>query len=163
MRKIVFLDRDGVINDNSDYYVYHWEDFKINVGVVDALVEFKKKGFEFIIISNQSGIAKSIYSIYDVEILHQRLDEYLKNFDIKILEYYYCTHHPDVTNCLCRKPSSLLFEKAIARFHINKEKSFMIGDQVRDIEAAEKAGIKGILVESNTNLHTVAYQILHYA
>jgi len=160
MKKVIFLDRDGVINDNSAYYIYKWEDFKINKGVLEFLIELKNKDYEFIIISNQSGIAKSIYSIYETELLHQKLDEYLHNYNIRILEYYYCTHHPDVTNCLCRKPSSLLFEKAIARFNIDVSKSFMIGDQPRDIESAEKVGIKGILIESNSDLRQILTQIL---
>ncbi len=155
MRKVIFIDRDGVINDNSDYYVYNWEKFKINNGLIEALTEFKKLGFDFIVISNQSGVAKSIYSLQDVEVLHQKLDEYLKQFDINILEYYYCYHHPDVTNCLCRKPLPLLFEKSIARFEIDISKSFMLGDQQRDIEAAKKVCIKGILIQSNSDLRSV--------
>jgi|YNPMSStandDraft_1061717.scaffolds.fasta_scaffold00235_15 D-glycero-D-manno-heptose 1,7-bisphosphate phosphatase len=160
MLKVIFLDRDGVVNDNSDYYVYKWDSFKINEGLIEALTLLKNNGFDFIIISNQSGIAKNIYSINDVEVLHKKLDSYFKTFNIKILEYYYCYHHPDVTLCLCRKPSPLLFEKSIARFNIDAKKSYMIGDQQRDIEAAEKAGIKGILIKSNSDLRNVVLDII---
>ncbi|MCX7862056.1 MAG: HAD family hydrolase [Bacteroidales bacterium] len=152
MRKVVFFDRDGVINNNEDYYIYQWEKFRFNEGVIEGLKKLAQHGYEFIIISNQSGVFKNIYSIWDVEVLHNRLSEYLFDHGISILEYYYCVHHPETTNCLCRKPQSLLFEKAIARFNIDVQHSWMIGDQMRDIEAAKLCGIRGILVEPNSNL-----------
>ncbi len=163
MRKVVFLDRDGVINNNEAYYVYKWEDFKINEGVVEALQILSENEYNFVIISNQSGIAKNVYSQWDVEMLHDKLNRFFESKGISVLEYYYCMHHPDVTNCLCRKPSSLLFEKAIARFNIDVSQSWMIGDQQRDIDAAEKVGIKGILIPANSKLTVVLNHILHHS
>ncbi len=160
MKKIIFLDRDGVINNNKDYYIYTIENCHINNGVIDALSILKKYGYEFIIISNQSGIAKGIYSINDVERIHKYIENIFNQHDIHILEYYYCTHHPDITKCLCRKPSPLLFEKAIARFDIDIKHSWMIGDMTRDIEAAQQVGIRGILIEPNSNLLPIIQQIL---
>ncbi len=159
-RKVLFLDRDGVINNNKAYYIYKPEDFQLNDGVIEALKQLQKAGFEFIIVSNQSGIAREVCSIWDVEKLHVYISKLFLHEDIHILEYYYCTHHPDVSMCLCRKPSPLLFEKAIARFNIDATTSWMIGDQMRDIEAAANAGIKGILVEPNKNLLYVLPTIL---
>lgn len=160
MRKIVFFDRDGVINNNELYYIYKIEQFKFNEGVIDTLKTLQQKGFEFIIISNQSGIAKGIYTINDVEILHKYIEDKLRESGISILEFYYCTHHPDFTNCLCRKPLPLLFEKAIARFDIDIKKSWVVGDQQRDIDAGEAVGIKGILIESNSDLRAILKHIL---
>ena len=71
---------------------------------------------------------------------------------IFISEIYYCPHHQEFTKCICRKPDSLLLEKAIARFNINPEKSFFIGDSKRDIMAAEKVGVKGFLIKKNEKL-----------
>ncbi len=160
MRKVVFLDRDGVINNNAEYYIYRWENIVINPGVLEALTKLQANRYEFVVISNQSGIAKNIYTQWDVEVLHDKLREYFQLHGISILEFYYCIHHPEVSLCLCRKPSSLLFEKAIARFRIDISNSWMIGDQPRDIEAAEKVGIKGILIEPNSNLLLVLPKIL---
>lgn len=160
MRTVVFFDRDGVINNNGLYYTYKIEDFSFNEGVIDTLTTLQQNGFEFIIVSNQSGIAKGIYTITDVEILHKHMEEKLKQNGISILEFYYCTHHPDFTNCLCRKPSPLLLEKAIARFNIDIKKSWMVGDQKRDIEAGEAMGIKGILIEPNSDLRNILKLIL---
>jgi len=150
MIKTVFLDRDGVINnDTGHYYIYKIEDFVINENVIESLIYLKKQGFYFIVISNQGGISKGIYTKADVSKIHDFLTFEFAKHQIEFLEIYYCPHHNSIEKCLCRKPQSLLFEKAIARFKIDVNQSFMIGDSVRDIEAAKLADIKGIKIESN--------------
>jgi D-glycero-D-manno-heptose 1,7-bisphosphate phosphatase len=152
--KAIFLDRDGLINDNSiAYYIHKKEDFKINPGVIKCLKAFFDKGYILIIITNQGGIARKEYNNSDVELLNEFLNQTLKKEGIKITEIYHCPHHSSVSKCLCRKPASLLFEKAMAKYNIDKAQSFMIGDSERDIVAAENAGIKGIKVGSNLDLY----------
>lgn len=152
-QKAIFLDRDGVINDNSiAYYIYQKEKFVLNEGVIDSLKILQSKGYIFIVITNQGGIAKGLYNNQDVRELNAYLVDTLKNEGIIIQEIFHCPHHSDISKCLCRKPGSLLFEKAIAQFHIDSEQSFMIGDSDRDIVAAERVGLKGIKVKANGNL-----------
>lgn len=151
MNKAIFLDRDGVINRERGF-TYRLEDFEILPGLVDALKEFRKRGFHIIVISNQSGIAKGLYTQVDVEVLHAYLNETLKKEHIAFDEIYYCMHHPDISKCICRKPDSLFIEKALARFNLNPALSFFIGDKKRDVEAAHKAGVMGILIEANAPL-----------
>ncbi len=127
-RKILFLDRDGIINRERGEFTWRLEDFVFNEGLFEALVLFQKEGFEFIIISNQSGIARGLYSFKDVEFLHHHLNKKAKEKGITFLEIYYCPHHPDKSKCICRKPDSLLLEKAIARFEVNVKISWFIGD-----------------------------------
>jgi D-glycero-D-manno-heptose 1,7-bisphosphate phosphatase len=161
MNKAVFLDRDGVINnDEGFYYVYKPEDFIINEGVLDSIAMLSKKGFLVIVISNQGGIAKGIYSKSDTELLNKLLFERVEKHGGKITEIYYCPHHEEKGLCLCRKPSSLLIEKAIARFNIDKNLSYLIGDSQRDIEAARNAGIKGILIPKNSNITNICESII---
>lgn len=160
MRKVVFLDRDGVINNNLLYYTYRCEDFKINNGVIEALKSLSEKGFEFIIITNQSGISKGIYTKTNVEKVHEFLLNELKKHKLSVLEIYYCTHHSDVEACLCRKPSPLLVEKAIARFKIDAKHSYFIGDQQRDVETAQAANIAPILIEPNSDLRNILDKII---
>lgn len=154
MNKAVFFDRDGTINYvNEKYYITKPNDFIINDGVIDSMKLLRDKGYIFIIISNQSGIAKGLYTIVDAEKVHDFLKSELAKNNIEIKEIYYCTHHPDAGGkCLCRKPDSLLIEKSLARFQIDPEQSYFIGDAVRDVEAAEKAGVKGILIKQNENM-----------
>lgn len=153
-RKAIFLDRDGVLNFERGY-THKLEDFKILPDVMEVLTVLKNKGFIFIVVSNQSGISKDLYTQNDVEILHRYLVQELAKNDLKLEEIYYCVHHPDKTKCICRKPDSLLVEKAIARFNIDAESSYFIGDKERDIEAAHKAGVEGVLIESNQPLKTI--------
>lgn len=158
MMKAVFLDRDGVINVERGY-THRLEDFVILPDLIEVLQLLQKKGYLLVIVSNQSGIAKGLYKQSEVEILHKFMaDEFIKN-GITLSEIYYCIHHPDVSKCICRKPDSLFVEKALARFDINAEQSYFIGDKERDIEAAEKAGVKGILIEANISLKTILDKI----
>ncbi|MGB3946535.1 MAG: HAD family hydrolase [Bacteroidia bacterium] len=158
MNKAVFLDRDGVINVERGY-TYRLEDFVILPDLIEVLQLLQKKGYLLIIVSNQSGIAKGLYKQADVEILHAHLLEVFKQNNITLSEIYYCVHHPDVTKCICRKPDSLFVEKALARFNIDASKSYFIGDKERDTEAAEKAGVKGFLIEANSSLKLLLNKI----
>ncbi|HNQ60944.1 MAG TPA: HAD family hydrolase [Bacteroidia bacterium] len=151
-RKVIFLDRDGVINKERGEFTWKLEDFILNDHLFEALNILKKNAYEFVIISNQSGIARGLYNFDDVEFLHHQLIRIAASNGIKFLEIYYCPHHPDKSRCICRKPGSLMLEKAIARFNVDKTKSWFIGDAERDIEAANKAGIQSILIQANSSL-----------
>jgi D-glycero-D-manno-heptose 1,7-bisphosphate phosphatase len=152
--KAVFLDRDGVINVERGY-THKLEDFVILPDLMDVLKILASKGYLFIVVSNQSGIAKGLYKQSDVEVLHAFMTKEFTKNGIKISEIYYCVHHPDISRCICRKPDSLFVEKALARFDINPSMSYFIGDKERDTAAAEKAGVKGILIEANSSLKTI--------
>lgn len=159
MQKAVFLDRDGVINRERGDYTFDIADFQINLDVFAALRAFLEKGYLLIIITNQSGIAKKVYSHQRVIDLHDHMMSTLAAHGISLTEIYYCPHHPDVTECLCRKPQSIMVEKALARFNIDPESSFLIGDRERDIVAGGAVGVTGILIESNSSLLDVVSMI----
>jgi D-glycero-D-manno-heptose 1,7-bisphosphate phosphatase len=152
MNKAILLDRDGVINRERNDYTFRLEDFEILPDVIKALKLLQKNGYLLIIISNQSGIGKGLFKKEDTERLHTHLLKNLKKENIRIEEIYYCVHHPETGNCLCRKPDSLNVEKALARFNVNPVLSYFIGDKERDILAGEKVGVKGILMKSNSSL-----------
>ena len=152
MNKAILLDRDGVINQERGDYTYRREDFSVLPDVVPALRVLQEMGYMLIIISNQSGIAKGLFTIADVEKLHSYLVAHLDDNDVRIKEIYYCPHHPEHSSCICRKPDSQLVEKALARFNIDPAKSFFIGDKERDVLAGKKAGVQGILIDSNFSL-----------
>lgn len=152
MNKAIFFDRDGVINRERGEYTFRLEDFEILPDVEDVLFDFQERGYLLIIISNQGGVGKGLYSNADVEVLHQYLLKKLEARGVQITEIYYCPHHPEKGKCLCRKPDSLMVEKAIARFDIDASQSYFIGDKERDILAGEKVGVKGILIAPNSSL-----------
>jgi len=161
MYKAVFLDRDGVINDNSkDYYIYLPDAFIINPDVIESILLLKNKGYKLFIVSNQGGISKGLYSKRDVEIVHEKMLGIFDSYGIVINEIYFCPHHDSVENCICRKPDSGLIEKLIARYDIDKDKSYFIGDSDRDSLAANKAGLHAIKIESNTSILEVCKAIV---
>lgn len=153
MIKTIFLDRDGVINNNEvPYYITRPEDFILNNGITEALQKLAEKGFQFIVISNQGGISKKLYSKEDCDRIHEKLIKIMHGYGISFREIYYCPHQPEIESCLCRKPATLMFEKAIARFDVDKSRSWMIGDSDKDITAAENAGLRTIHVKQNEDI-----------
>lgn len=155
MNKAVLLDRDGVINRERGDYTYRIEDLEVNPGVVEALRIFRDKGYKLIVITNQGGIAKGLYSREEMEALNKYLTDIMEQQGIELLDIYYCPHHPSHGNCICRKPDSLLLEKAIARYGLDASSSYFIGDTERDITAGTKAGVMTIRTEPNSNLLTI--------
>ena len=112
-------------------------------------------GYLLIVISNQGGIGKGLYTHQQVEVLHELLQKELLKDNVVLTEIYYCPHHPEQSNCICRKPDSVLIEKALARFKINPGFSYFVGDKERDLEAAQKAGVTGIYLASNTSFDQI--------
>ena len=162
MNKAVFLDRDGVINHDPGDYTYNLREFKLNDGIIENLKRLYDNGYLLVIITNQGGISKNLYTHEDVEEIHNYFKDELKKVDVELAEIYYCPHHSVNEECICRKPSSLMIEKALARFDIDPEKSFMLGDKPRDVECAENAGVKGIKVDINKNIEKYVDLILNH-
>ncbi|MCC7051526.1 MAG: HAD family hydrolase [Bacteroidia bacterium] len=155
MNKALFLDRDGVINveKNDGSFTYKADDFILLPDVTKVLLTAKQKNYLLIVITNQSGVGQGIYQHENIALVHQKLQHLLAEKKITLDEIYYCPHHPTSSNCLCRKPDSLLIEKAIARFNIDPKQSIFVGDKERDSQAAKKAGIKTVIqIESNASL-----------
>ncbi|MBK8805888.1 MAG: HAD-IIIA family hydrolase [Bacteroidales bacterium] len=115
MDKAVFLDRDGVINDGSAYYTYSPEQFIFNKDIAVALKLLQENLFKLIIITNQSGIAKGVYTTQDVEKTHNYMKSELQKYGVVISGIYFCPHHPEVSICNCRKPQNGLLLEAIAQ------------------------------------------------
>ena len=152
MQKAIFLDRDGVIITERGDYNYLPADINLVHGIAEALRELAKKGYIFIVITNQGGIARGLFTHERVEEIHAGLKVFFEKENIEILEFYYCPHHPSTSACICRKPASLMLERAIARFDIDAKQSWFIGDTDRDIEAGEKAGVQTLLIPANADL-----------
>jgi D-glycero-D-manno-heptose 1,7-bisphosphate phosphatase len=152
MKKAVFLDRDGVINRERGEHTWRKKDFELLPDVEVALKLLKEDGWLLIVITNQSGIGLGLYDHANVQELHSILNERLEQAGVELDAIFYCPHHPSAGKCLCRKPGSLLFEKAIARFNIDPGRSVMVGDRERDMQAAQAVGIRGILVGANEPL-----------
>ena len=158
--KAVFFDRDGTINNNSDYYVFSPERFVFNPGVIETLQKLTEKGYLLFIVSNQSGIAKGIYGHDDVKNVHDFMNRQLAEKGIVFTGIIYCSHHPEHGKCLCRKPQSLLIERLAARHSVDLSASYMVGDAQRDIDAGTAAGLSGILIEANSDISSILEKIV---
>jgi len=141
--KCVFLDRDGVLNEERGEYTFKIDDFILIRGVIEALQLLKTHNYLLVMITNQAGISKGLYTKQDMKACHEKLQ---REVNYLIDGIYYAPLHPVVSNSLARKPDSLMLEKAIARFAIDPSRSWLVGDRIRDIEAGQKVGVKGILV-----------------
>jgi len=159
MNKAIFLDRDGVIITERGDYNYLPADISLVHGISEALQELQKKGYIFIVITNQGGIARELYGHDRVHEIHDELKAHFESENVDITEFYYCPHHPNSSACICRKPDSLMLEKALARFDIDASASWFIGDNDRDIEAGKKAGIRTLLIPSNADLREYLSEI----
>lgn len=151
MNKAVILDRDGTINVEKNY-LYKKEEFEFEFNSDKAIKTFNDLGYKVIVISNQAGIARGYYTESDLLDLHKYIDHRLKSIEAQIDGCYYCPHHPKygigkyLAKCRCRKPGTLLYEKAIKEFNIDVTKSFVIGDKITDLIPGKEMNMKTILV-----------------
>lgn len=150
-RKVVFLDRDGTINEEVNY-LYRKEDLRLIEGVPQAIALLNQAGYEVIVVTNQAGVARGYYTEEDVKVLHEYLNEVLAKDHAHVDAFYYCPHHPVhgigayKVKCRCRKPDIGLLEQAEETGKIDREHSWMIGDKTSDTKAGIAYGIKSILV-----------------
>lgn len=142
-QKAIFLDRDGILNVERGDYVWTLQDFIIVPGIIDVLKEFKNRGYLLVVITNQAGISKGRYAREDMRNCHAYFQQESGNL---IDHFYYAPNHPNQSESLLRKPDSLMWEKAIARYDIDTSQSWMIGDKERDLIPSKKLGIRTVRV-----------------
>ena len=151
--KIIFIDRDGIVNYRAPIgeYITRWEDFKIIVDTFDVMKSLSQKGFKFIIITNQAGIARKKMNASELSRIHTNLLDLCQKSRIEILKIYVCPHHWD-DSCDCRKPKAGMFYAASKDFLVRLDKTLYIGDDVRDCEAAYNAGMKSLFIGDDSQL-----------
>ncbi len=150
--KIIFLDRDGVINTHpgDGEYVKSLSEFTLLPDVGIALKKLLDAGYLLCIISNQAGVAKGLYSLKELNRITQAMEEALKEYGVTFAGIFYCPHRTEDA-CECRKPKNGLILKALAHLQrdndpIDYSLSYLIGDTMRDMETAQNSGLKTILV-----------------
>jgi D-glycero-D-manno-heptose 1,7-bisphosphate phosphatase len=156
----VFLDRDGTINEEVNF-VKSVEELKLIPCAARAINRMNDLDLRTIVLSNQSGIARGFFTEKELNEINTRLLKLLKIENATIDSIYYCPHHPEgvvkefAINCDCRKPKTGMILKAAKEFNINVEKSFVIGDMMRDLECGKNAGTKNILVLTGKGRETL--------
>lgn len=151
MERIVFLDRDGTINEEV-HYLYKPEDMILLPGAAEAVRRLNEAGFRIVVVTNQAGVARGYYSEDDVKRLHEYMNWQLKAQGAHIDHFFYCPHHPQEgigaykRECRCRKPETGLLEAAEKYYEVDKSHSYMIGDKSADTEAGRRYGVSTVLV-----------------
>ena len=146
LRRAIFLDRDGTLNKDSGY-VCRKEDWVWLPGTIQALRRFQAAGYLLVVVSNQSGLARGLYTRDDLAALEAWVNTQLAAQNVTIDAWYYCPHLPEITGpCSCRKPEPGLLLQAARELGIDLAHSWMIGDSLRDVEAGRAAGCKCVLL-----------------
>lgn len=150
----IFLDRDGVINENRADYVKHWDEFRFLPGSREAIAKLTQAGHRIVVCSNQAGVAKGIISIETVEDIHARMLAAIREAGGVIEKVYYCPHGKE-ENCDCRKPRPGQLLRASRELGLDMSNAVFVGDNSTDIEAGMAAGVHTILVLSGLGMESL--------
>jgi len=153
MNRAILLDRDGTLIHERNY-LSDPAGVELERGVVPALQRLHKAGYLLIIVTNQSGIGRGLYTEADFRAVQNELSRLLAEHDIPIAGDYHCPHHPTgargeyLRECDCRKPAPGMVLSALADFDLDPAQSFMVGDTLNDVAAGQRAGLRGILLRT---------------
>jgi len=161
-RPALLLDRDGVLIRELDHPVREPSQLELSPGAATALARAKQLGYALVVVTNQSAIARGWLRFEELDQVHHALQAQLTAAGAALDAIYLCPHHPSAgyapyrRACACRKPGSRLVERALRERALDPERSWMIGDAVRDLEAADRAGVRPILVATGKGAREAA-------
>jgi D-glycero-D-manno-heptose 1,7-bisphosphate phosphatase len=147
MSRMIILDRDGVINQDSDDYIKNADEWIPIPGSLEAIKRLKKAGYLVTVASNQSGISRGLFSEDDLKAIHDKMHRMLAARGASVDGVFYCPHGPQ-SNCICRKPKPGLLIQIAREYDINLSETPFVGDKIADIRAAEIVNAKPILVRT---------------
>jgi D-glycero-D-manno-heptose 1,7-bisphosphate phosphatase len=152
--KLIILDRDGVINQDSKDFIKSPEEWQAIPGSLEAIARLCREDYRVVIITNQSGISRGLYTINTLNKIHEKMLEELHRSGGEISAVFFCPHSDD-EECECRKPKPGMFLELAKRLKYNLKDVYAVGDSLRDIQAAAAAGAMPILVETGKGLKTI--------
>lgn len=151
--KLIILDRDGVINQDSEHYIKSPEEWVPLAGSLEAIARLNQGGYRVMVATNQSGIARGLFDIDALQAIHQKMQNVLEKVGGHIDGIFFCPHGPDA-RCRCRKPKPGLFHQIEKRLRVDLHEVPAVGDSLRDIIAAQRAGATPILVRTGSGQRT---------
>lgn len=156
-KKLIILDRDGVINEDSDDYVKSPEEWLPIPGSLEAIASLNQAGYTVAVATNQSGIARRLYNEQTLQAIHHKMQTALAAVGGAIDQIFYCPHSP-LDQCLCRKPKPGLFQKIQKHYGLSLWNVPAVGDSLRDCQAAKQMGCRVMLVQTGNGSHTLTTQ-----
>ncbi len=154
MMKLIILDRDGVINQDSDHYIKSPDEWKPIPGSLEAIARLNQAGYRVVIATNQSGVGRGLFDMAMLNAIHARMHKAVASVGGRIDAVFYCPHAAD-THCACRKPHSGMFLEIAERFEISLGGVPAVGDSLRDLQAAAAVGASPILVLTGKGRNTL--------
>lgn len=163
MQKLIILDRDGVINQDSDDYIKSVDEFIPIPGSLEAIARLCQAGFSVMVATNQSGISRQFFTLDTLKAMHDKLQSLLAPLGGKVERFYFCPHGPD-EHCDCRKPKAGMIRQIAKDFFTGLDANnqsqqlanvFVVGDSLRDLEAGSAAGAKIALVKTGKGLRSL--------
>lgn len=143
--KLVILDRDGVINYDSEHFIKSVAEWKALPGSLEAIAKLTQAGYRVVVATNQSGIGRGLFDMDTLNAMHDKMHRAVQAIGGRIDAIFYCPHSAD-SNCSCRKPKPGMYERIGACFNADLSEAYGVGDSLRDLEATVLAGAKPILV-----------------
>lgn len=157
--KLIILDRDGVINFDSKYYIKSPDEWQPIPGSVDAIAALSRAGYTVVVATNQSGVGRGLYDLQTLDAIHEKMRQAIQAAGGDLAGIFYCPHTPDEF-CLCRKPEPGLFVQIRDALHADLTGVWAVGDSLRDLQAAEKVGCQPVLVKTGNGAKLLAETVL---
>ncbi len=151
---LIILDRDGVINEDSDEYIKSPEEWHAIRGSIQAIARLNHAGYRVVIATNQSGVGRGLFDIDTLGRIHEKMCQQLEEAGATVESIFYCPHTPE-DECDCRKPKPGLFEDIERRLGKPLEGIYAVGDSLRDLQAAQAVGATPILVKTGKGMRTL--------
>jgi D-glycero-D-manno-heptose 1,7-bisphosphate phosphatase len=154
--KIIILDRDGVINHDSTEFIKNADEWAPIVGSIEAIADLTQAGYKVVVCTNQSGIGRKIYSMEDLNLIHEKMHKTVEQEGGKIVAIFFCPHTAE-DKCSCRKPKPSMILDIVDRFNIDNVSNLMfVGDSLRDLEAISAVGGMPVLVKTGNGKKTLS-------
>lgn len=150
----IILDRDGVINYDSDEYIKSPDEWHAIPGSLDAIAQLNRSGFRVLVATNQSGVARGYYDLETLDDIHEKFIRELAAVGGHIDEIFFCPHHPD-EKCICRKPKPGMLYQIEEKYPIDFASTYFIGDSFVDVQAAQTVGCRPLLVLSGKGQRSI--------
>jgi len=152
---LIILDRDGVINYESNEYIKSPDEWIPIPGSLEAIAALNKAGYQVVVATNQSGIARGLFDLAMLEKIHAKMHAALAAVNAVVIDIFFCPHHP-TEGCFCRKPQPGLFVQIREKYAIDLATIYFVGDSITDVQAANNAGCKPLLVLTGNGQKTLA-------